>query len=521
MKLKEKIKNFTSNIKFLKKYNYDVNKVVGIKGEEAYILYADKKLLRIYRDSLKSTPLLNTYIPIENAIFYNFEIDKNILEKIELDKFIETKVYEETGIDETEKYVIKYKIVDLLKDERKVMVETVIVSQTFIENHFEQILNKIGYIDYVSFPAFSYKSLYEEKILTLANDMFVVILDDKIFVTFYSQGKIVKIVTISGGLDKIYEKISKLNIANFDIVVFQKLLKQKGVDQSKYNSKEFVVYNELIKEFNIFAGIIEDQIKKLIDIYNIDNIDRLFITTKYGNVEGLNTYFSKYINIDTFDFEFYENYNLDRLPIDPLLFLGMLETHYAYKYNDFTYNFSLFLREPTFFYRPSGQFVLSVSVATVIFAAAPLYLYIDGLVYNHKNNVLNSHINKLNKEISALIVEKKGLDDKKKSIETVIKKLSRNIKEDKKLINEVYKFKYSYIPKSQELTDITLFINKNKVYIKNLSYKGNEFIFNVFADKDSDIANLINDLTNNGFNVYTGGIVLKNKKYISEIRIKE
>jgi hypothetical protein len=254
MKLKEKIKNFTSNIKFLKKYNYDVNKVVGIKGEEAYILYANKKLLRIYRDSLKSTPLLNTYIPIENAIFYNFEIDKNILEKIELDKFIETKVYEETGIDETEKYVIKYKIVDLLKDEKRVMVETVIVSQTFIENHFEQILNKIGYIDYVSFPAFSYKSLYEEKILTLANDMFVVILDDKIFVTFYSQGKIVKIVTISGGLDKIYEKISKLNIANFDIVVFQKLLKQKGVDQSKYNSKEFVVCNELIKDCLLYTS---------------------------------------------------------------------------------------------------------------------------------------------------------------------------------------------------------------------------------------------------------------------------
>jgi hypothetical protein len=521
MSIKEKWNNFASKFKFLRKYNYNINKVVGVKGNEKYILYADKKLLRIYRDSLKGEPLVNSYIPIEKAIFYNFEIDKNLIEKIDLDKFIETKVYEETGISEAESYIIKYKIVDFLKDNKKVIVETVIVSESIIKHDFDYILQESGYIDYLSFPAFSYKSLYQENILSPANDMFIVMLEDKIFITFYSQGNLIKISTISGGLDKIYDRISKLNIANFDFEVFVKLLNKKGLNTENYSSREFIVYNELIKEFNIFGGIIEDQIKKLVETYNLENIDRIFITTKYGNIEGLDTYYSKFLKLDTFDFEFYENYNLDKLPVDPLLFLGMLETHYAYKFNDFTFNFSLFLRKPTFFYRPSGQFVLSVTVATIIFSIIPLYQYIDGLIFKYKNDNLRLSIKNYNNEIKNLINKKNQMEKQEKYIKNEVKKLTNKIRNNKLLIEELYKFKYSYIPKSQELIDITLLLNKNHVYIKSLEFSNNEYIMKVFAFKDSNIANLIDDLTYSGFNIYTEGIKLNGKKYFSEIRIKE
>jgi ribosomal protein S8 len=510
-----------SNIKFFKKYNYDINRVVGIKGDGRYILYADKKLLRIYRDSLKGSPLLNSYIPIEQAIFYNFEIEKNVIEKVDIDKFIETKVYEETGLDETERYIIKYKLVDLLKNNKKIMIETVIVPETFIKNNFEYILKDTGYIDYISFPAFSYKFLYKEEIISIANDMFVILLDDKIFITFYSNGELVKIITISGGIDKIYEKLSNLNIANFNLEVLKKLLNQKGVDQNRYNPKEFVVYTDLASEIDSLANIIEEQIKRFTEIYNIDEIDRIFITTKYGNIKGLDSYFTKCINVDTFDFEFYENYNLDRLPIDPLLFLGMVETHYAYKYQDFTHNFSFFLREPTFFYRPSGQFVLSVTAATLILSIIPLYQYIDGLVYKYQNKDLDLKISHLNKTIWKFKTQGNKLEKEKRKIEPVIKKLAKDIKRDKQLIEEVYKFKYSYIPKSQQLTDITYFLNKNHVYVKNLSYSHNIFLIDVFSNNDSNIANLIEDLTKNGFNTYTDGVKLENKKYTSKIRITE
>jgi len=515
------IKKSLLNSKFLKKYDYDINRVVGVKKEESYILFADKKLLRIYRGKLKSAPLLTSYIPVEHVMFYNFEVEKNILEKVDLDKFIETKMYEETGIDETEKYMVRYKLVDFLQDDKKIMIETVIVAESFIKNYFKDIVEKTGYIDYLSFPAFSYQSLYQEGILRLANDVFVVILDDKIFVTFYSNGKLVKIVTMSGGLDKIYEKLEKLNIANFDFEIFKKLLKRKGVEQSRYSSKEFKVYKAISDEFESFKTIIDDQIKRLIEKYSIESIDRVFITTKYGNIRGLEEFFTKLIYIDTFNFEFYENYNLDKLPIDPLLFLGMLETHYAYKNEDLSYNFSLSVRKPTFFYRPSGQLVLTISAATFIFSIAPLYLYIDGIIYEYKNKELISNINSLNKEIAVLTSKKTKLENEKKNILKIMSKFTKTIKKDKSLIREVYTFKYNYIPKSEELTAITFFLNRNNIYLKDLSYKDNKYVIDVFSIKDTNIANLIDDFTNNGFNISTDGITLKDKYYISTIRISE
>jgi len=261
---KKNLLNFFSKLK-LKKYNYDTNKVVGIKNDDKYILYADKKLIRIYRGSLKSTSLICSYIPIENAIFYNFTVEKSLIEKVDLNGFIETKVYEEAGLLDAEQYIIKYKIIDRLIDENSVLIQCVIVPISFIEKSYEYIIKETGYIDYLSFPAFAYKSLYEEKIIKKGNDLFVVFLFDKIFLTFYSGGELVTIVTISGGLNKIYESLQSLKIADFDVDLFRKLITKKGVDKSKYNTIEIPVLYKVENELKNRVKLIEEQITDIID----------------------------------------------------------------------------------------------------------------------------------------------------------------------------------------------------------------------------------------------------------------
>ena len=229
--------NWTKKLDFskvFKKYDYDINRVVGVKEKERYILLAEKKLLRIYRDKLKSSSLICSNIPIENAIFYSFEVEKNVLENINIDAFVETRVYEEAGLSETEKYIIKYEIIDALKDEKNVIIQCVIVPENFIEKSYEYILKETNYIDYLSFPAFAYKALYEENVLKEGNDLFVVMLYDKIFFTFYSEGKLIYINTVSGGLNQVFKALKELNIANFDLELFKKLITKKGVDINKY-----------------------------------------------------------------------------------------------------------------------------------------------------------------------------------------------------------------------------------------------------------------------------------------------
>ena len=518
---KEKITNFFSKFSFFKKYNYDVNRVVGIKGDERYVLLAEKKLIRIYRGKLKSTPLLCSYIPIENAIFYSFDVEANVIENVDLDSFIETKVYEEAGLLETEEYIVKYEIVKSLKDEKKVVIQCVIVPVNFVTKNYEYILKETGYIDYLSFPAFAYKSLYKENILKKGNDLFVVMLYDKVFFTFYSEGELLYINTVTGGLNKIYESLKSLKIANFDFNLFKKLLTKKGIDRSKYIPSEIPVLDTVESDFQSFAKIIQEQILGLINNYDVDDVDRIFITTEYGDIPGIKDMFEYQLQKKVLGFEFYEEYNLDLLPIDPFLFLGMLETHDAYKFNDFSHNFSLFLRKPTFFYRPSGLIILTFIISVIILSAYPLYLIINGLIYNNKSEKLEKEFQKISIKKNTLIKQINILKNKVLVLKKKADVISKEINENKKLIETLYKFKFSYLPKSQELVDITKIMNKYKIYLINMEYTDGVYNLKIYSYNDANIGKFIDDLINSGFNVSFENIKNKNGKYYTLIRIEE
>jgi len=515
---KENLTKFLSKIKFIKKYNYDINKVIGIKDNDRYILYADKKLIRIYRGNLKSTPLICSYIPIENAIFYNFTVEKSLIEKVDLDGFIETKVYEEAGLLDTEQYIIKYKIINKLIDEDKVLIQCVIVPVSFVENAYEYIIKETGYIDYLSFPAFAYKSLYEEKIIKKGNDLFVVFLFDKIFLTFYSEGELVSIVTISGGLNKVYESLQSLKIADFDIDLFKKLITKKGVDSSKYSTSEIPVLHKIENELKNRIKLIEEQITDIIENFRIDGIDRIFITSEYGKIPAIQNLFE---SNKVLGFEFYEEYNLDRLPVDPFLFLAMLETHYAYKFGDFTYNYSLHLRPPTFFYRPSGQLVAIFLLLVLLSSIYPGYLYIKGLLYNSKSKNIETELQKINSQKIKYSSNIKNLKHKIGLLQKDINNYLKDIKDKQNIIESIYEFKFSYLPKSQELTDITYFMNKNNIFLKNLEFKDHMYTLYVYSKDDKNFGKFIDELVNNGFNADFDKIENKKGKFYTHIRIEE
>jgi len=509
------------NVKFFKKFNYDIDRVIGVKDNERYILFFKKKLIRIYRDKLKSAPLLCSYIPIENAIFYSFETEKNVIENVDLDSFVETKVYEEAGLLETEEYIIKYEVVKNLKEEKKVVVQCVIVPVNFILKNYEYIVKETDYIDYLSFPAFAYKSLYQENILKRGNDLFIVMLFDKIFFTFYSEGELIYLNTVSGGLNKVYESLKSLKIADFDFELFKKLLTKKGLNKEKYKSYELPVLRVIKKEFKNYSKIIENQILDLVSKYEIEDVDRIFIITEYGKVPGIKPFYENELQKPILGFDFYEKYNLDKLPVNPFLFLSMIETHHAYKSNNLKYNFSLFLRKPTIFYRPSGILILVFILSLILFSIYPIYLWIDGYVYNSKSKVLENEIKELSTKISNVKRHVEVVNHKITKIKKQSNQLSKEIKVSKNFIESLYKFKFSYLPKSQELVNITLLLNKNKVYLSNLDYEEGIYILNVYSYDSSNLGKLVNDLINNGFNVYFSKIEKKNNKYYTTLRIEE
>jgi hypothetical protein len=515
--------------RYLKKYDYNIDHVIGVRGLEKYILHFDSKVIRIYRGhTFRGEPLLCSYIPLEKAIFYSFELDKGAIEKAEDESeirgMVETEVYGNAGIDETEEYIIKYKLVPHLKNEKKVGVESVIVPVTFIEMEYKDILEDAGYIDYLSFPAFSFASLYNE-ILQEANDAFVVVLEDKTFMAFYAGRELLTIKTLSEGLNDIYEEVGKLNIAGYNRDVFQKLLEKKGLDPKKYFGPEKLVYKKMDEAFGKLAGIIENTVADVVNNYNVPEIERIFITTRYGSVRGIEEYMKRQIaNVGMVDsFEFYQKYNLDRLKVEPFLFLAMVETHYAYKEGDLTYNFSLHLRKPTLFFRPSGQ-LIGASVATVILMSIPLaILWGIGFFYGVRADQVNSEKYQL---LSKQNIAKNQLDKVKKELDhilSLIEKYSSEIDINTALIEAVYKFKMKDIPVSVNLTDLAYYMNKTKVYLENISMENGEYNLSVYAATRFNIPNLIQELRNAGFNVFTPEIVKdpEKKRYTATLIVTD
>ena len=134
------------------KYDYNINEVIGIDKEKlennqyketAYILYADRKLIRYYRGNLRAAPLMNGYIPIEDAMPFNFQVEKSVIEKLtkeEIKEYIETQVYESGGLKEEEEYEIKYTLIEDEEDEGIYKVETVVVARSAIEYKFRDLL---------------------------------------------------------------------------------------------------------------------------------------------------------------------------------------------------------------------------------------------------------------------------------------------------------------------------------------------------------------------------------------------
>ncbi|MEO1942627.1 MAG: hypothetical protein ABGW77_07055 [Campylobacterales bacterium] len=515
--------------RYLKKYDYNIEHVIGVRGLEKYILHFDSKVIRIYRGhTFRGEPLLCSYIPLEKAIFYSFELDKGAIEKAEDESeirgMVETEVYGNAGIDETEEYIIKYKLVPHLKNEKKVGVESVIVPVTFIEMEYKDILEDAGYIDYLSFPAFSFASLYNE-ILQEANDAFVVVLEDKTFMAFYAGRELLTIKTLSEGLNDIYEEVGKLNIAGYNRDIFQKLLEKKGLDPKKYFGPEKLVYKKMDEAFGKLAGIIENTVADVVNNYNIPEIERIFITTRYGSVRGIEEYMKRQIaNVGMVDsFEFYQKYNLDRLKVEPFLFLAMVETHYAYKEGDLTYNFSLYLRKPTLFFRPSGQ-LIGASVATVILMSIPLaILWGIGFFYGFRADQVNSEKYQL---LSKQNIAKNQLDKVKKELEhilSLIEKYNSEIDINTALIEAVYKFKMKDIPVSVNLTDLAYYMNKTQVYLENISMEKGEYNLSVYAATRFNIPNLIQELRNAGFNVFTPEIAKdpERKRYTATLIVTD
>jgi len=531
--------------KYFKKYSYNINKIVGVNPFDFNELYSleDRRLSKIRKKNVKQEHLISTYIPNKNVITYEFKIQKNLLDKIELYDYIETKSYEEVGLDEAEEYIFKYKLIESEADTKNVLIEVVIVSKKELEEFFSPIKEEYGYLDYLTYPGFVFNVLYQEKILEPQNDLYIYFTKDDIFITLYSEGKFLQTFIIPEGLENIYDELMEsIKIKNFNFELFMQLLIQKGLDLNNYNEKEQKLFNTVSELFSNKFLIISNQLHTIIRKFSLTTIDRIFMGTPKGVIPGISEFANMYLGVEANDLKFDIDYNPENIEIDQILFLSMLYASSAYKNDNQQDNFTIYYRPPTFFYRPSGQFI-SISIASLLLSLVyPTYQIIDTYLVNIENQELETKLNNLKHINKKLKNNNKHLTKQLKLKKEEKNNLLKYIKDREVIIDDVYKEKKGYVPKAKLISLISKYLYDNKVYLSNLSYghisfflqpqknkkinknledKSSKVILDVYAKDSKNITNFINDIIESEhLIVNTPGYIKTNNFYKAKIMIK-
>jgi hypothetical protein len=513
----------------LKKYSYNLNKLAVIDPYDFNnIFLLENNILKTFSNKQKfsNDTLLSTYIPTKYITTYEFVIPKNLLEKIDINDYIETKSYEELELDETEKYIFKYRLISSLENEKNVIVEVIIAKQKDIEKFYKPIIKKYNYIDYIGYSGFLFEVLYKDKILEPKKDMFVYFKKDVILITLYNEGEFLQTVNLSQGLKSLYKRFqeeSSIEISDLDSYdVFVKLITKKGLDADNYDENEEILFNGLSELFSNLFMIIINQFTSLQRKFHLTAIDRIFISTQNGAIPGILDFTSIYLGgIEANELKFDAKYNPNNIEIDQFLFLSMLSAQYAYKNSYQTYNFTINKRPPTFFYRKSGQFI-SISIASLIISLLyPGYQYIYAYIKDYENNKLQLKLNHLNSEFNILNNNFNRLLKAYKNDKKIVEEKKNYIANVKKIITTLYKEKKGYIPISSLLVTLSAYMKANNIYVESIDFNNDVLKLNLFSFNDKYITNFVNDLVEKEhFIVQTTGIVKNKSKYESVVNVK-
>jgi len=512
--------------KYFRKYSYDTNKVVGIDPFDFNnkFLLENGILSQVVSDKeIKKEHLISSYIPNKYIISYEFPIAKNLLEKIELDDYVETKCYEDMGLDDSEEYIFKYRVVESDEESKEKLVEVWIISHKDFTELFNPVLNKYNYLDYATYPGFVFNALYKEQILEPQTDLFIYFSRYNIYITLYSDGKFLQTSVIPGGLESMFETLtSSIKIKDFDFKLFLKVLITKGLNINNYSEPEQILFNELSELISNKFLIIANQLHSIIRKFSLTTIDRVFMSTIKGVIPGSSEFVNMYLGVEANDLKFDTPYNPNNIEIDQLLFLTMLYAKVEYE-EEQKDNFTLYHRPPTFFYRKSGQ-LISVSVASLILSLIyPMYQMGYAYILDSQNNKLQQKANQLESKQNQLKALNKKLKTKLEEYKKQENHIVTIIDSSKSIIKNIYLEKETYIPKSIFLAKISTYFHKNKVYLKDIKYdsKMKTIIFDVYAQDAKFITNFINDIVENEhLIVSTTGYKKDSAVYTAQIIIK-
>jgi hypothetical protein len=420
-------------------------------------------------------------------------VSKNIPDE-DLSFAIENKIYEELALDMAVEYNIQFIEAGQQLDDKERYFHVFIVDPLTMDETFENVVDKIKYIDQIVPVPLLLKGLYQREIITeVGVHCYIYFQDNDAFFTIYNDQEFVYTKSLKYSIKMMHERFCELYGEQVAYQLFIELLSGAGLSSE---NREY--QRDLIKLFGELFLHINDVLTYAKRAFELESIDQVYIGSQIGSIAGLDEYSQTYLGLISKPFDFDYGFDTNGQYVDQIHQLVHL---YTMTESDERYecNFSLYPRPPKFLQRNSGKLIAISGVALLVAFAYPVAFWSLTFAEELNKAILDSeyaevHSIKTTREatINLKTVEKNAVT---KLVQAEQAELDRQMN----TLTKIHEVKVNYPMKAKLTTEFAADLNKYQVKLQQLTYHETEdfkgFTFYMISKKDKDITRLLEYLT--------------------------
>jgi hypothetical protein len=435
---------------------------------------------------------ITTYVSTKDIISTKVYINRSIPEEDVLD-IIDTKAYEELGLDSANSYIISSTEIFTEGEEREFHI--FVVEPEVLDNYYDKVKEKTKFIDLIVPAPLLFKPLYTNEMLEDNGVQgFIYFTAKDAFITFYKNGEYLYTKSMEYSLERIYEKYCELLGEKVDEEEFFSVLILEGLKTTKTEYPE-----NLMKIFGDIFVAINDIVIYTKRAFQLGNIDHLYIGSSFGTIIGLDDYGQNYLGIDSSELNFEYSIKTDEGYTDQLQYLMLLNA-YDYLDNDYGHvNFTMYPRPPSFTNRASGQFIIMMAMAISLSLIYPLYYLLASYTNDTKNFILKKQNDKLTVESNKYkeILSKKKATIKK--LDTQTNGLTKKYDAKTKTLMAIHDKKVNYRLKSEIFYTLSHELNQFDVNVDRIYSKEDTIFISMIGSDERKLTELIKYISNKHF----------------------
>jgi hypothetical protein len=465
-----------------------------------------------------------SYLNTKGFITAQIEISKNILDE-DLYDAINNKAYDELALDQAVEYKIQYIENYNNFDEENRHFHLFIVDPLELTTTFENVVNKLKYIDTIVPAPLLLKSLYSKEILQSDGvHCFIYIQEHDASLTIYNNKEFIYSKTLKYSYIDMHERFCELYGERIPYEEFMEFIANVHLKDTQSDYKEYVIrlYKELMANIN-------DILTYAKRAFELEKFEHVYVGTETQTVTKLHEMFEVELNIHASEFNFDYGFETnDTLYMDQMHALMQLYTLVPQE-DRYRCNFTEYKRPPKFIKRESGKLIILTAVAFALAFAYPITYWTLTYMQHLQVELLKQNFKEVhNLKITREATIKSRLLDKKKAL-TLLHEEEKEYHEKKNTLVKIRDVKVNYPMKAKLIAKFTKDLNKFNVHLSAINYAENEktgkvLSLQLVSPNDRSITKLVKYLTKTNEGKYNFNLekIIFDKKlqtYISELKV--